>query len=206
MTPSTASIEQALLDVRKAYRLLHDYQRMVMDSVDYIGKQLGLSYGGGWPKFSDPTPKAGKGGPEFWAWDWLNMVQYEFHFGRDLPTGGSLGLSMLLVSDTGYFCSDKEPVEKTNVLDFLPADRSQSKIGFVMSAKGWHPEFMQTKAGMRTFIETGGDLPPECAAAGMVARCYDLSRLITEDSTNGLIDELISVATASGISLQRVGV
>jgi hypothetical protein len=41
MNPSTASIEQALLDVRKAYRLLHDYQRMVMDALNYVGSSWG---------------------------------------------------------------------------------------------------------------------------------------------------------------------
>jgi hypothetical protein len=133
------------------------------------------------------------------------MVEYDFHFGRDLSDGKYLPVSMLLISDTGYFCSDKETV-KTDVLHFLPTERSQTMIGFVMSLKDWHPELMATKEGMKTFIETRGQLPPECSAGGMVAKCYDVSRLMTEDSTNALIDELIAFATASGIPLQRVRV
>lgn len=203
MNPSTASIEQALLDVRKAYRLLHDYQQMVLDALNYITKQLGLNYGGGYPKFSDASPREGKGGFDYWSWDWLNMMEYDFHASRDLGDGAWLRFSMLLVSDTGYFSSRQETLEKTEVASFLPPEQSQTKLGFVISAKGWKPEFMVDRQAMKMFVETGGELPAEFASPEIVTRCYDLARIVNEDSTNELIDELIGAANASGIPLQR---
>jgi hypothetical protein len=78
MTPS--DFENALIDVRKAYRLLYLYQRRVMDLVQFIGDSLTFRYAGGWSWFSDNTPKGGKGSLENWAWDWINMYFYEFNF------------------------------------------------------------------------------------------------------------------------------
>ena len=42
MNISQKEIEKALVDVRKAYRLLHDYQQAVLDAAKYIGSRLGL--------------------------------------------------------------------------------------------------------------------------------------------------------------------
>lgn len=48
MNTNPAEIADALLDVRKSYRLLHDYQRAALDAASYIGNRLGLSYQGGY--------------------------------------------------------------------------------------------------------------------------------------------------------------
>ena len=203
MNSTPAGIEAALLDVRKAYRLLHDYQRMVMDALDYVGTQFGLTYLGGWPKFSGAMPRPGRGGLDYLAWDWLNMMAYDFHFTREIEEGKTLMVSMLLISDTGYYCSKEEALEQIDPADFLPLEQSGTKIGFVISVKEWRPEFMEDRAAMRAFIETGGKLPSEFEGKGIVTRCYDLARLMSEDSTNGLIDELIAVAKKAHIPLQR---
>lgn len=204
MNPPPAKIEDALLDVRKAYRLLHDYQRMVLDAVNYIGKQLGMTYAGGWPKYSDPSPRNGGGELENWAWDWLNMVLYGFHFNRPLADGNMLQMTILLISDTGYFASKAEPKAEPTGTDFLPAEQSRTAIGFLISAKNWpDPAFMDSNAGMAAFIESGGSLPAEYANTGVVATCCSLSRLATLEETNVLIDELIALAGKSGIPLAR---
>jgi hypothetical protein len=204
MKPPSSAIDSALLDVRKAYRLLHDYQRMVLDAVTYLGNQLGLTYAGGWPKFSAATPRRGGGKLDNWAWDWLNMMEYDFHFTRDLAGGKTLSLSMLLISDTGYFCSHQKSPQQTETADFLPPEESQTKIGFVISATDWKPEFMEDREAMKIFIETGGELPDAFRWKGIVTRCYDLARLMSEESTNALIDELISAAKKAGVALERI--
>lgn len=205
MNSSTAEINQVLLDVRKAYRLLHDYQRMALDVTNYIGKQLGLPYVGGWPKFSDASPKRGKGGLDYWSWDWLNLVFYECHF-SEVPMGEpGLRVSVLLISDTGYFCSEQEAVEHTNVSDFLPVEQSQTLVGFLISGKEWpHPAFLENKEQMKTFIETKGNLPGEYGAAGVIGKCYDLDRLVNQQETDVLLRELIAFANEADIPLRLV--
>lgn len=203
MNSTPAGIKDALLEVRKAYRLLHDYQRMVMDALNYVGIQFGLTYMGGWPKFSAVTPRLGGGNLNYPAWNWLNLMAYDFHFTRDIEGGKTLMVSMLLISDTGYYCSKEEAMEQKDPADFLPPEQSGTKIGFVISVEDWQPAFMEDREAIRVFIETGGELPAEFVGKGIITRCYDLARLMSEDSTNTLIDELIAVANKSGIPLQR---
>ncbi len=206
MNKTPLTIDEALLDVRKAYRLLHDYQRMALDAVGYIGKQLGLTYSGGWPQFSDPAPRPGKGGLDFWAWDWLNMMFYEFHFTGDLKDGDVMHLSVLLISDSGYFCSEHEEVEATEVSDFLVPERSTTAIGFVLSRENWPDTgYLHSKSAMREFIETGGSLPAEVTAQGAIGKCCNFSRIASEEDTDVLLDELVLVANAKRIPIERVG-
>jgi hypothetical protein len=205
VSKSPPNIEATLLEVRKAYRLLHDYQRLVLDSVDYVGKQLGFEYAGGYSKFSATAPGQGKGQLKCWAWDWLNMVQYEFHFTRGGEGGGLWRFSILLISDTGYFCSTSDEAQKRDIDSFLPLEESATKVGFLLSAREWPaPAFMRDKEGMKRFIERDGEMPPEHVAAGVVSGCWSLARLASEEEASRLVDEIVLRARANNIPLQRV--
>lgn len=201
-------MDEVLLDVRRAYRLLHDYQRMVLDAIHYLGRQLELPYIGGWPKFSDRPPTERAARPDDlqrWAWDWLNFYLYDFHFRRDTPDGASIYFSILLISDTGFFLSEAPDASETQTADFLPSERSQTLIGVIMSAKDWPgPQFMETRERVKTFIETGGELHKDQIDAGLVAKCYPLSRLSSEASASQLVDEIVLFAKSQGIPLSRI--
>lgn len=209
MNSKKEDIESALLDVRKAYRLLHDYQRMALDAVNFIGKQFGLIYEGGYPRFSEASPRAGKGKLEKRAWDWLNMMFYEFHFYRVFGNEW-VGFSILLISDTGYCCVEDDQGDPTNTSSFQPSERAATKVGFVMTANDW-PEgdlwsekFLNNKAAMKTFLENNGELPENVRATGMIGKCCDFSRLVNEDETLKLIEELVVEANRAGIKLKRI--
>ncbi|MDC0302682.1 hypothetical protein OAL23_00780, partial [bacterium] len=111
MTPSKAEIDSLLIDVRKSYRLLHNYQRLVLDSLKYIGNQLNMPYRGGWTIFCGNQARNGKGCLDQWAWDWLGMYAYEFRFdlrhdndrGIEIPEGDFVTVAASVISDTGYF-------------------------------------------------------------------------------------------------------
>ncbi len=92
----------ALVDVRKAYRLLFLYQKRVMELVQFMGDTLSFNYKGGWSWFSANTPSKGKGSLENWAWDWLNMYFYEFNFSSKEINKNKINFSILLQSDTGF--------------------------------------------------------------------------------------------------------
>jgi len=107
MSSSKVEIDQALLDVRKAYRLLHDYQRAALDAVKYIGSQLGFTYNGGSPRFSSCAPRPGKGQLNLWAWDWLNIVCHDFDFISESKEPEVLGLKIRLFSAIQAFLTSK---------------------------------------------------------------------------------------------------
>lgn len=44
LSTTVASIDEALLDVRKAYRLLGDYQQRILELLGFIQKELGADY------------------------------------------------------------------------------------------------------------------------------------------------------------------
>lgn len=202
MKPSAQPIDEALLDVRKAYRLIHDYQRMTLDVVKYIGQQLGMTYAGGSPKFSDASPRPGKGSLDFWAWDWLNLVLYEFRFTQGSAKGRGVTLSILLISDTGYFSSGEEPREEPDGSSFPSVTSSRTAVAFLLSKKPWTPSFMESNQGLKRFIDSGGRLFAPDRAKGRVALFCDYARLVTESETNAMIDELVVLAAKSGLPLQ----
>src|SRR5206468_2434303 len=85
------------------------------------------TYKGGYPYFSDCAPREGKGSLDDWAWDWLNLMFYEFHFQRETAKEQWLNLSIWLFSDTGYFISDERTREQTDVSTFVPVERLEQK-------------------------------------------------------------------------------
>jgi hypothetical protein len=201
-------MEAVFLDVRKAYRLLHDYQRLILDAVNYMGRQLGLEYVGGWPKFSDRPPTERKQKPDDltrWAWDWLNFMEYDFHFQQVISETSTIHFSVLLISDSGFYCALDSDCDETETIKFLPAEQSESLLGIVMCHNDWpNPDFMQDRKGMKTFIETRGELPPDLAAAGVVAKCFPLIRLAGESEATQLVDEIVLLAKSHKIPLSRI--
>ena len=206
MSASTKEIDQALLDVRKAYRLLHDYQRAALDSAKYIGAQIGFTYSGGYSAFSDCTPRDGKGSLDNWSWDWLNLVFYDFHFTREIDENKVLNLSIWLFSDTGYFISDSAAAEQTDVATFAPVENSETKVGFLLY-RDWRDElnqFPSDKDAVCRFVENDGELPSKLKVAGILGKCCDFSRLSDEVSTDTVIAELVHMAQSNGFPLERM--
>ncbi|MCL2520075.1 MAG: hypothetical protein FWE37_03585 [Spirochaetaceae bacterium] len=116
--------EEMLCDVRKSFRLLHQYNERVLDLMRYIGSQFG-AVAGGYPHASGPCPKGGKG-IERWAWDWLNMHFYEFHFAN-----AAVPFSVMLQSDTGTYDSN---VDWNDIPNFDEVTKAQTRLIFISSS------------------------------------------------------------------------
>lgn len=148
--------KELLAEVRKSYRLLYQYQKRILDLVDYIGKKYGLSYNGGYPKFSGIAPRNGSGNLNSWAWDWLNLYYYEFHFGNKKSGDDTLFFSIFLLNDNGFFKANNErKINKTSISKFTDSDDSESELIFVVGKNLWEgwgynwdePEFILKKFG-----------------------------------------------------------
>jgi len=199
MNPSVAEVTNALQDVRKAYRLLHDYQRAALDASSYIGAHLGFRYAGGYSKFSECAPRDGRGALDNWAWDWLNLYFYDFHFVREQDGEEPVNLSIWLFSDTGYFVSKHPSPDETDIDTFARAEDSGSKVGFI-AYRQWTEDydFIEDSEAVRTFLENNGQLPKLLHDAGIRAMVRDFSCLTCQDSTDILVSELAEFLKSSG--------
>lgn len=191
---TTAQFENILLDVRKSYRLLYVYQRRVMDLMKFIGDSLALGYEGGWSWFSNPAPNNGKGDLDKWAWDWLNMYLYEFHFSELKSSGKKIRLSVVLQSDTGFF--DPGTDSKTNIDAFAPVEASDTRLIFMIGMNAWHNSFEDFKGILKKNV-------PEyvgCQAEGLfLAKSFKLSQFMNEESARRCLRELVTFSDQNGI-------
>lgn len=123
-----------LIEVRKAYRLLFEYQTRVLDLIAFIGSSFKYDYNGGYSKFSNSGPKNGQGKLSQWAWDWLNMYFYEFNF----VTKNKIAFAVFLVNDTGFFQKRNESkIFKTKVSGYDTVENSKTKLIFVVGKNTW---------------------------------------------------------------------
>ena|SRR6218665_2920988 len=124
--------KDTLLEVRKAYRFLYQYQRKILDLVDFIGKSYGLNYSGGFSRFSNASPRNGWGNLNSWAWDWLNMYFYEFKFKPLTKMGDEYTFSIILVNDTGSFLANKKDNKnaRTKLSAYEDVEKSETKLVF----------------------------------------------------------------------------
>ncbi|WP_407508343.1 hypothetical protein [Elizabethkingia anophelis] len=150
------NIKNTLLEARKAYRFLYDYQKRVLDLIDYIGGKYGFRYRGGYSKFSDPAPRNGKGSLGNWAWDWLNLYFYEFNFESKETNKGIIHFAILILNDSGYFdARNEKDANKLNTSSFKSVEESESKLIFVVGKNMWsgwgmywdEPEFLSQTDG-----------------------------------------------------------
>jgi len=205
MTSRKNEIEAALVDVRKAYRLLYDYQRSALDAAKYVGSKLGVEYKGGYSHFSNSSPKDRKGSLENWAWDWLNLMFYEFHFQGQLSDKSDINLSIWLFSDTGYFVSNHAAPDKRDINTFALPENSATKMGFLFYRhwdESYYPLLKDTLGNLRRFVEKG-EIPSQMHEGGVLGMSCDFSRLSNQISADELIAELVILAKTTGFELDQ---
>lgn len=133
--------QDILTEVRKAYRLLFDYQTKLLALVKYIGGKYGYNYNGGYPKFSNNQPRQGSGNLDDWAWDWLNLYFHEFHFGsKKIDHNTKMYFSLFILNDDGYFLAcqkEQQNVGRVNPNKFEKPENSNSKLIFVVGLNCW---------------------------------------------------------------------
>lgn len=204
MTTQQSDIAQALLDVRKAYRLLHDYQRSILDATNYIGTQLGFAYSGGHPLFSDCAPRVGRGALQDCAWKWLNLYAHEFHFIKSEADNQTLNFSIMLFSDTGYYDSRHLSPDENDITTFASVETSETKIGFFFYHQ-WCKDynFFSDNEAISTFLKVGGQLPDYLMEAGARGIARDFDCLADQESTDSLLADLVHFGNVHGFSLSR---
>lgn len=204
---SKDEFKNALVDVRKAYRLLFLYQKRVLDLVNFIGTQLNLEFEGGYPKFSNLTPRSGKNDTlEKWSWDWLNMYFYEFHFVSKYADE-KIDFSILLQSDSGFFeenlCEKLRPcVEK-----YKPVEKSKSRLIFIVcngDKKLWeelnnlYSHENINSSDTRTFVKKTKE------GGIFISKSYDLSDFLCEEETMKKLEDFNIFCNRNGLEILKI--
>jgi hypothetical protein len=194
-----SQLENALCDVRKAFRLLYHYQRRVLDLVKFIGDNLEFNYKGGNSIFSNTCPRNGGGRLENWAWDWINMYYYEFHFGSKVIAKNNITFSIFIQSDTGFF--DIENTNRLAVESFSSVECAKTRLIFVIGKNVWDisPTYPNSKIFNSQNIISSKELPN---GGLMLIKAYNLSEFIDEESTRLNIKDFISFCEERHIFLK----
>lgn len=138
METTTENLSKALLDVRRAHRILYTYQRRMSDLAYFIKCKLGMPEFRGFKHFSRPISK--NSGyltiwHDMWAWDYLYSYLFEYYLGEK-EAGDKLHnykLSLIQYSDTGYF--DQDGQKRGRISEFGSEDESSSKLLFFLEYK-----------------------------------------------------------------------
>lgn len=188
-----SNIVKALSEVRKAYRLLFDYQSRILDLMSFIERKIQFNFQSGWPLYSEASPKPGKIYLDQWSWDWLNMYYYQFYFGEKKTNENTIYFGIVHMADSGFFENKNNHDEKINLKKYKKVEESKSKLIFVIGYNMWgnwgnisgnnwnHNDFTNSSQG-HSKNDNGGQ---------MIFKSYDLERFISEDSSINTLNDFV---------------
>lgn len=198
MSESTPSAHDVFLNVRKAYRLLHDYQQMVIDAVRYISRELDINE---WEAYPHLDAASSKG---YWklndsSWAWLPMMNADFHFVNQLSETDFMTLSILVLSDTGFIEGDDGEKNKSDTTTFDEVGQSKTQFAFFLYQM--HPHrFVKDlfrEGQLHAFLRNGGNLGPNISG-----KLYDADCLCSQDRLNDVIQDILAAAQNQKLPLK----
>lgn len=188
-------LKDVFLNVRKSYRLLFEYQSRILNLAKYIGDYFSYSYNGGWPLYSAACPKAGKGSLDNWAWDWLNMYAYAFHFGEKQIKEQRVYFEIRIYSDTGFY--DSQIKEQLKTETFLDETSSKTKIVLIASNLEWDPNKL-----LENFNSETDEYKMKNEDINICAKSYDLENFLDEEATNIILVNFTDYCSVNGIFIK----
>lgn len=199
-------IEKTLLEARKAYRFLYEYQRRILDLADFISKKYDYTYQGGYSKFSHVTPRDGKGNLKSWAWDWLNMYYYEFHFDTKKVSDDDIYFSIFVINDTGFFQAKEKngKADKKYTNTFENVEFSESKLVFVAGKNQWTngKDVAKNNWSANEFVLEETGIYKENDNQLMLFKSYSLEKFTDEESTLRCIEDFQKYCKQNGIEFE----
>lgn len=196
-------LKNSLIEVRKAYRLLYDFQKKVIDLVKFIGSEFGRSYSGGHVKYSDVCPRNGKGNLDNWAWDWLNMYYYEFSFHNfEIKEY----FSVVLISDTGYYeVHEHDPnLNKLEVTKYQNVENSKTKLALVYGDRIWECDgFLKNNCWQdpEFILKYQGVFDKDNNSGKMLFKSYDLEDFKNKEAAINVLRDFSNFCLTNGIIL-----
>ncbi len=141
-------IKQMMIDVRKAHRLIYQFQDRMLQLMKLIANTYDLSNPAGRKRFSNPVSimRRGSDYPEAnlkvydkWAWDMLYTYEFEYYFGKSIRNNIAGCLSIFQIADNGYYLADgcfreqkqtDDHISKKEIKNYWPSEQSASYLLF----------------------------------------------------------------------------
>ncbi len=156
------------LEVRKAYRLLFNYQKRIIDLMKFIGETYDVPFKKGNPVFSS----RGSNSLNNWAWDWIYMYCYDFRFeGKDIKN--PIQFSVILKNDSGYYEANQENnIHALDIEQFKAVEDSKTEL--ILVAGDLNKPFDTLTASTKHTKGTSVD-------KDIVFKNYTLEKFFTQD-------------------------
>lgn len=126
-------LKDAFCEVRKAHRLIYEYQRRMQDLSIFIKNKLGFNAYNGYKRFSDVLSNREGNKANKSVWNWLYTYVFEYFVGyQDVRDDKILGFSVIQVSDTGGY---KGGEKNYDISTFPKVEDSDSRLMFYLVVK-----------------------------------------------------------------------
>lgn len=207
-----SELEKAMCDLRKAHRLIYEYQNRMLQLMRYIRNKFSLSNEiAGNKRFSKPIGKTRYYSAEYreanlkllngmWAWDFLYSYEFEYHFGSsvDKKLKKEFSFSVVQVSDSGYYESGMQGKSHTDTKSFADCEDSSSCLIFVFesvpnskkSEYSWDIEnaisTLLSSAKKREIKQSNGE-------KSFVACKYDIHNFLNHTTTDKILEEFAAI-------------
>lgn len=192
-------LSSTLIDVRKAYRLLFDYQDRIKNLVSFIGGHFDFEFREGYPVFSAHAKNGKNVNLDHWAWDWLSMYFYHFKFAPK----DNLTFSVFILTDTGYYDVSKHDGATTSKIKpetFNTVEKSETKLFLVVGKDMWKRD---TKLGdWQDILFQDKNVFSLEAGRKFIFKEYNLEEFIDESSAVSSLEDFQAFCNQNGISIQ----
>jgi hypothetical protein len=186
------NFDEMLVNIRSSFRLLYVFNRRILDLMKYISNKLSFPYIGGWAKYSHTSPGYGKGSLDNWAWDWLNLYFYEFHFMKN-----DIRFSILLQCDTGSWDTEVGPLD---IDKYGKVSTSKSKLVFVISDSDyWDMEAFFDGDYWKSDSDNEFIISGDKKGEKMLCKSFDINEFQNEEMTKESLNKFLNYVKSNGI-------
>ena len=190
-------MSKMLNEVRKAYRVLFDYQTRILHLMEFLEKSYDISFVEGNSHFSNTVSKKAKR-LDLWAWDWLPMYYYEFFFQKKIGDD-HLRLSAFLLNDSGLYEAEMSdsPSDKLNIDSYKKAEDSGTKLILISGINFWWEDWNHNTEELPKLGESG-----KAEDGNLVYKSYDLERFGTEEEALQTLKDFSAFCKKNNIPLE----
>lgn len=215
-TQTQKEINDALVDVRKAHRLIYQYQKRVIDIIYYIRERYSMPQFAGVRRFCN-TINYKQGLKEeydvkmlrlernMWGWDFLYSYLFEFYLGTKKFSKKEISFSIIEASDSGFYQSKQTNKHQTNISSFSDVEESETCLIFVFesvtSKKNDYVWDMDN--AIQKLLEVEIEIITKTTEDNyFIAKKYNLTDFVDQSSTDKVIEEFSrTVENKTGIKL-----
>lgn len=195
-------LDNAFVDVRNAFRLLARYQSRVLGIVGYIREHTPFTDMWGRRLFCDTIHRKG-GCPDgyanlsvwrdMWSWDFLYNYLFEYYFGQVNIESKIVDMSVIQVSDDGFYKSHDMQSSATNITTFAPAVESNSLIVLTVGHNAWmrDDEEDNSDAFLHKFLASEKDtiIFKDKKGAWAITKKYKMQRFASQKDADEVLSD-----------------